>query len=67
MTTVELGVQSMDDNVLERARRGHTAAQVIEATALLRQYGFTVGHQLMPGLPGKTGRAFPIRPAPYAA
>ena len=53
MTTVELGVQSMDDNVLERARRGHTAAQVIEATALLRQYGFTVGHQLMPGLPGE--------------
>lgn len=53
MTTVELGVQSMDDVVLERARRGHTAAQVKDATALLRQYGFTVGHQLMPGLPGE--------------
>ena len=53
MTTVELGVQSMDDTVLERARRGHTARQVAEATALLRQYGFTVGHQLMPGLPGE--------------
>lgn len=53
MTCVELGVQSMDDTVLEQARRGHTAGDVVAATALLRQYGFTVGHQLMPGLPGE--------------
>lgn len=53
MTIVELGVQSMDDSVLEKAQRGHTAAQVETATRLLRQDGFTVGHQLMPGLPGE--------------
>ncbi len=53
LTCVELGVQSMDDAVLQQARRGHTAGDVVAATALLRQYGFTVGHQLMPGLPGE--------------
>lgn len=53
LTCVELGVQSMDDDVLTKARRGHTAGDVVAATELLRQYGFTVGHQLMPGLPGE--------------
>lgn len=50
---VELGVQSMDDRVLQEAQRGHTAADVVRASALLRNHGFTVGHQLMPGLPGE--------------
>lgn len=53
MTIVELGVQSMDDKVLQTAKRGHTAADVIQATALLRDRKFVVGHQLMPGLPGE--------------
>ncbi|MCH4166211.1 MAG: radical SAM protein [Megasphaera sp.] len=51
VTIVELGVQSMDDAVLAKAKRGHTASQVEAATALLRSRGFIVGHQLMPGLP----------------
>ncbi len=49
---VELGVQSMDDRVLEAAGRGHDASQTVEAFALLRERGFKVGAQLMPGLPG---------------
>ncbi len=53
MTIVELGVQSMDDKVLQTAKRGHIAADVIQATALLRARQFVVGHQLMPGLPGE--------------
>ncbi len=53
MTIVELGVQSMDDKVLQTAKRGHTAADVVRATALLRARKFVVGHQLMPGLPGE--------------
>lgn len=51
---VELGVQSMDDTVLERAGRGHTAAQSVAAFNLLRGAGLRVGAQLMPGLPGDT-------------
>lgn len=48
---VELGVQSLDDQVLQAAGRGHTAAQVEAAVALLKDYGFQVGIQLMVGLP----------------
>lgn len=57
MTIVELGVQSMDDNVLQRAKRGHTSADVAQATDLLRARKFIVGHQLMPGLPGESMRS----------
>ena len=52
--TVELGVQSLDDGVLETAGRGHTAADVARAVALLREYGFQIGLQFMQGLPGET-------------
>lgn len=57
VTTVELGVQSMDDRVLEAAGRGHTAAHVEEAFTVLREAGISVGAQLMPGLPGDTGES----------
>ncbi len=50
---VELGVQSMDDNVLRKINRGHTSKDVIKATKLLHSYGLNVGHQLMIGLPGE--------------
>lgn len=53
--TVELGVQSLDDLVLEKSRRGHHVEDVFRAVALLKEQGFTVGVQLMPGLPGDTG------------
>jgi len=52
--TVELGVQSMDDEVLSLAGRGHTATHAIDATRTLRRAGLSVGIQLMPGLPGDT-------------
>lgn len=51
LTTVELGVQSLDDKVLEAAERGHTAAQVETAMQLLKEYCFTTGIQLMVGMP----------------
>ena len=56
--TVELGVQSMDDRVLALAGRGHTALDTVNAVALLREYGFAVGLQLMPGLPGDSADIF---------
>ncbi|MFT8314745.1 MAG: radical SAM protein [Clostridium sp.] len=49
---IELGVQSMDNKVLKLAGRGHTAEDVYDASKLIRAYGFTLGHQIMPGLPG---------------
>ena len=52
VTTVELGVQSMDDNVLCQAGRGHDAQAVVKSVSLLREAGMAVGIQLMPGLPG---------------
>ena len=52
--TVELGVQSLDDAVLARAGRGHTARDAEVACRLLAGVGFRVGLQLMPGLPGDT-------------
>ena len=48
---VELGVQSLDDKVLQAAERGHTAAAVTAAMALLKQHGFKTGLQLMVGMP----------------
>ena len=48
---VELGVQSLDDKVLQAAERGHTAAAVTTAMALLKQHGFKTGLQLMVGMP----------------
>jgi histone acetyltransferase (RNA polymerase elongator complex component) len=52
--TVELGVQSMDDEVLALAGRGHASAHVAQACRILQRAGLTVGMQLMPGLPGDT-------------
>lgn len=49
---VELGVQSMDEEVLKISNRGHTSMDVIKAVKLLKEYGFTVGVQMMTGLPG---------------
>ncbi len=55
---VELGVQSLDDTVLRAARRGHDADDSRRAHRLLKGAGVGVGVQLLPGLPGETGRSF---------
>ena len=52
--TVELGVQSMNDDILVDAKRGHTAEEVVEAVARLKKRGMTVGVQLLTGLKGET-------------
>jgi elongator complex protein 3 len=53
-TRVELGVQTLDDDIYRLVRRGHGVAEVVRATALLRDYGFKVYYHWMPGLPGAT-------------
>lgn len=50
VTSIELGAQSMDDNVLEANRRGHTSGDVENASALIKKYGFELGLQMMTGL-----------------
>lgn len=52
--TIELGVQSLDDEVLAKAGRGHDTAVVYESSRLIKDYGFELGIQLMIGLPGDT-------------
>jgi elongator complex protein 3 len=51
-TRVELGVQTLDDELHRLTKRGHGVAEVISATRLLRDYGFKVYYHWMPGLPG---------------
>ncbi len=53
---VELGVQSLDDEVLAKSGRGHSVADVEQAFALLREGGLQIGGQLMLGLPGDSRR-----------
>lgn len=52
VTTIELGVQSLDKDVLEMSNRGHTENDVYEAVKLIKEYGFSLGLQMMTGLPG---------------
>lgn len=56
--TVELGVQSMDDHVLTLSGRGHSAQDSEDAVGVLKELGFQVGVQLMPGLPGDSRAVF---------
>ncbi len=49
---IELGVQSFDDEVLRLSERGHDSNIVYKSCELIKAYGFTLGIQLMVGLPG---------------
>lgn len=50
--TIELGCQSLNDEVLYLSDRGHTAMDVYNASNLIKAYGFNLGLQMMLGLPG---------------
>ena len=51
VTTVEIGVQSLNDDVLRYINRGHLTDVVINASRLIRKYGFELTYQLMLNLP----------------
>jgi elongator complex protein 3 len=51
-TRVELGVQTLDDDIFKLVKRGHGVTEVARATKLLKDYGFKVYYHWMPGLPG---------------
>ena len=52
--TIELGVQSTNNYILNRCKRGHTYDDVVKASKLIKRYRFTLGHQMMIGLPEST-------------
>lgn len=47
---IELGIQSLDQKVLDANERGHSVKASYEASKLIKDYGFSLGHQIMPGL-----------------
>ena len=53
-TKIELGVQSVYDDVLKFNKRGHTVKETVEATELLKNAGFKVAYQMMLNLPKST-------------
>lgn len=53
-TKVEFGVQILDDEVLDRVRRGHRVKAVADATKRSKDAGLKVAYHMMPGLPGST-------------
>lgn len=54
VTSIELGVQSMRDSVLQKNGRGHTAQQVKTASCLIQDMKFSLGLQMMVGLDSST-------------
>lgn len=53
-TRVELGVQTIYEEILGNIHRGHTVKDSIDATQILKDLGFKVNYHIMPGLPGVT-------------
>lgn len=53
-TRVELGIQSIFDDVLKKNNRGHGTKEIIEATKTLKDAGFKINYHMMPGLLGST-------------
>lgn len=54
VSAIELGAQSMNDEVLIKNERGHTSKDVCDASKLIKEYGFSLGLQMMVGLYGSS-------------
>ena len=53
-TRIEVGVQAIDDKILQLNRRGHGVKEIAEATELMKKYGFKITYHFMPALPGSS-------------
>lgn len=51
-TKVEIGIQTLDDKILDKNKRGHTVQQVRDAMKLLKNAGFKINAHMMPNLYG---------------
>ena len=58
VTTVEIGAQSLVDEVLSLSNRGHSPSDVMNAMEVLKDWGFKTGIHLMVGLPGDSRPGF---------
>lgn len=58
ISTVELGVQSIDDKVLRLSKRNYRPEVVKDSVMMVKSKGWKLGIQLMPGLPGDTHKIF---------
>ena len=54
VTSIELGAQSCSNAVLEKNSRGHTFEDTVKAAELIKSSGFSLGLQMMTGMPGST-------------
>ena len=54
MTRVEMGVQVLNDNILENVNRGHNVQDIIDATLIAKRAGLKVCYHIMPGLPNSS-------------
>ena len=59
MTTIELGIQSFDEGALRATERGYGSIKACEACTKVKDYGFELGVQLLPGMPGLSPGRFP--------
>lgn len=53
-TRIEIGVQSLYDDVLDLVKRGHKTDAIVHATQLMKDAGFKLSYHMMPNLPGST-------------
>jgi elongator complex protein 3 len=52
VTRVEIGVQTLYDDVYRRVQRGHTVQDVVDATRIAKDAGLKICYHMMPGMPG---------------
>jgi len=55
-TRVELGIQTVYDDILFEMKRGHTVLDSIDATRIAKNCGIKICYHMMPGLPGSDGK-----------
>lgn len=65
--SIELGAQSSDDGVLAKNLRGHTFEDTKRASALIKGAGFSLGLQMMTGMPGSSREKDIMTAAVFAA
>ncbi len=53
-TRVELGVQILDDNILEKNKRGHTVKDIINSVRILKNHGFKINYHIMTNMFGSS-------------